>query len=324
MSLSNLFKKKGQFPFLGDMSIDNLYSVPPPEGDAQHKESEPKRELALSERDGKTYIRLYLFMRAECLKRVLENDALKVVLPEECNDPMEFTVAHSDDPMVKLSEPIGMLCFSADYKNSAMWGHYADSHKGVCIEFEFKAKKNKGELCYFLDLDGHSHVISLPIEKNHDYPCEKFFDAILWPVNYTNIRPKLSRLAHFFEAGINHPYQKDMDEIFKGPQGIDLQRLISNIRVTDIVLAKPEHWRYEDEYRLFVYLDHDCIFKDGNYFVAGLPKYIRRIILGVNCNLDDSFVQKLESMWRDKQGNSPFPEILRARYHAEKYEIEID
>ena len=256
MSLGNLFRRNRQFSLPDDILPDNPYMVRTQVDDVQPIEVGFQRELTLFEKGGNTYIHLYLFMRAECLTKVLENDALKVVLPEECNDPMEFTVAYSDDPMVKLSEPIGMLCFSADYKNSAMWGHYADSHKGVCIEFEFKAQRDKEKLCYFLDLDGHSHVISLPLEKNHDYPCKKFFDAILWPVNYTNIRPKLSRLAHFFEAGINHPYQKDMDEIFKGPQGIDLQCLISNISVTDIVLAKPEHWRYEDEYRLFVYLDH--------------------------------------------------------------------
>lgn len=184
MSLSNLFKKKGQFPFLGDMSIDNLYSVPPPEGDVQHKESEPKRELALSERDGKTYIRLYLFMRAEYLSSVFANDALKVVLPEECNDPMEFTAVQSETPQEKISEPIGMLCFSADYKNSAMWGHYADSHKGVCLEFEFRATKFGTQPCYLLHLDNRSFTLSLPLGKSDDYPCEKFFEAILWPVHH--------------------------------------------------------------------------------------------------------------------------------------------
>lgn len=324
MSLSNQCRNKGLYSTLDSMLSGNPYSLSEFSDELLFEDEPPKRELSMIHRDGKTYIRLYIFMRVESLKRVFENDALKVVLPEECNDPMEFTVAHSDNPMVKLKEPIGMLCFSADYKNSAMWGHYADSHKGVCLEFEFKATKYGNNLCYFLDFDGISHVLSLPLEKIHDYPCKKFFDAILWPVNYTHLRPKTSRVAHLFEAWINHPYEKDMDDIFKSSKGIDFQRLISEVRMADIVLAKPYHWKYEDEYRLFVYLGHDCVRKDDNYFVAGLPKYLSRIILGVNCNLDDGFTQMLESTWRDKHGNSPMPKIVRARYHEDKYEIVID
>lgn len=32
-------------------------------------------------------------------------------------------------------------CFSRSYKNSAMWGHYADKHKGVCLIFNTEVKE---------------------------------------------------------------------------------------------------------------------------------------------------------------------------------------
>lgn len=306
------------------MQTDNPCGVPTPTDNIQDIEGGPQKELTMFEKDGKTYIRLYLFMRAEHLSSVFTNDALKVVLPEECNDPMEFTVAHSEKPQEKLLEPIGMLCFSADYKNSAMWGHYADSHKGVCLEFEFKATAFGPNPCYLLDWDKNSLVLSLPLRKSKEYPCEKFFDAILWPVHYTDTRPTRSGFAHLFEASINQPYPEDMDKIFNGPKGINYEELISDIKISEIVLTKPKHWQYEDEYRIFVYLGKDCIVRDNKFFVTGLTKYIRRIILGVNCELGDRCASMLSAIFQEKQENPTLPKIVQAHYHEDKYEIMID
>ncbi len=36
-----------------------------------------------------------------------------------------------------------ITCFSADYKNASMWGHYADSHKGICLKFKTHLSHNK-------------------------------------------------------------------------------------------------------------------------------------------------------------------------------------
>ena len=30
-----------------------------------------------------------------------------------------------------------ICCFSTDYKNRLMWSHYADSHRGFCVEYDF-------------------------------------------------------------------------------------------------------------------------------------------------------------------------------------------
>lgn len=38
----------------------------------------------------------------------------------------------------KLLDMIGVTCFSEDVDNFLMWSHYADSHKGICLKFDWK------------------------------------------------------------------------------------------------------------------------------------------------------------------------------------------
>lgn len=47
-----------------------------------------------------------------------------------------------DDIQIKTQEIINEIylvgCLSSDFKNRLMWSHYADCHKGFCIEYDFK------------------------------------------------------------------------------------------------------------------------------------------------------------------------------------------
>ena len=44
----------------------------------------------------------------------------------------------------KLSDSLNsnfkICCLSTEYKNKLMWSHYADSHKGICVEYDFSSK----------------------------------------------------------------------------------------------------------------------------------------------------------------------------------------
>ena len=44
--------------------------------------------------------------------------------------------------MIKLSQNIGIVCFSATNDNILMWSHYADQHNGVVIGFESNLLSN--------------------------------------------------------------------------------------------------------------------------------------------------------------------------------------
>ncbi len=50
----------------------------------------------------------------------------------------EFTNAYLDS-LIKLTYPEAYVaCFMSDCTNAAVWGHYGDSHKGVCLKFRTK------------------------------------------------------------------------------------------------------------------------------------------------------------------------------------------
>jgi Protein of unknown function (DUF2971) len=64
---------------------------------------------------------------------------------DDLNDPFELLSPELSDSKLRnafmsvkrqLSKKRGVLCFSESWQSSVMWSHYADKHKGVCLEFE--------------------------------------------------------------------------------------------------------------------------------------------------------------------------------------------
>lgn len=63
--------------------------------------------------------------------------------------------------------PIG--CLSTDYKNRLMWSHYADSHKGFCIEYDFSDEKS----------DIFNRVFLLPVVYSEKRPVVPWKAALV-------------------------------------------------------------------------------------------------------------------------------------------------
>ena len=42
------------------------------------------------------------------------------------------------------------LCLSENNSSVLMWSHYADNHKGICIEYDFESIKNNKLIYYSL------------------------------------------------------------------------------------------------------------------------------------------------------------------------------
>lgn len=70
---------------------------------------------------------------------------LKISRLDELNDPFELLVADLSDKekrkaltatKAELSRNRGLLCFSGNWQTPALWGHYADKHKGLCLGFD--------------------------------------------------------------------------------------------------------------------------------------------------------------------------------------------
>ena len=68
-------------------------------------------------------------------------------------------------------------CLCTDYKNRLMWSHYADSHKGFCIEYDFSGN----------DLIAFKHL-PFPIYYSKDRPTIPWEDCV-------NITPESSKSA---------------------------------------------------------------------------------------------------------------------------------
>lgn len=82
---------------------------------------------------------------------ILVYNRLYLASYSELNDPMEGAYRISnrvnyDNPWMESfhteKNDIRICSLSKTYNNMLMWSHYADSHKGCCIELELKSKKD--------------------------------------------------------------------------------------------------------------------------------------------------------------------------------------
>lgn len=92
-------------------------------------------------------MRVYKFLPAKWALDDLERQRLKITRDDELNDPFELDVFDLSDPDFKrtwtetkkkflLTEGFG--CFSRNWKNPVLWGHYADKHRGICLGFDVR------------------------------------------------------------------------------------------------------------------------------------------------------------------------------------------
>lgn len=64
----------------------------------------------------------------------------KKLFPELCNNINEFEKEFDrlfNELPKKIDDLLLVGCLCTDYKNRLMWSHYADSHTGFCIEYDF-------------------------------------------------------------------------------------------------------------------------------------------------------------------------------------------
>ncbi|AUQ99553.1 DUF2971 domain-containing protein [Phaeobacter inhibens] len=93
--------------------------------------------------------RLYHFTGSEFSIENIQKRHLKISFANEVNDIFELTPFDFGDDetgrvlrrkwaksVAKHAETQGFLCFSHSWQSPAMWGHYAQNHKGVCYGFD--------------------------------------------------------------------------------------------------------------------------------------------------------------------------------------------
>ena len=92
-------------------------------------------------------MRLYHFLNARYGLEALQKRRLKIARLLELNDPFELLGVDLSDQRFRwalqrtrkqLSEAHGLLCFSKTWRNPVLWGHYAESHRGLCLGFDVR------------------------------------------------------------------------------------------------------------------------------------------------------------------------------------------
>lgn len=72
---------------------------------------------------------------------------------KDLNDPMEGYFAYypqrdTIDDLLSEKRNFKVCCFSNNYSNILLWSHYADSHKGVCLEYEIETDRLSEDIQY--------------------------------------------------------------------------------------------------------------------------------------------------------------------------------
>lgn len=90
-------------------------------------------------------MRIYHFLNEQFGLKDLVERRLKISRIMELNDPFEFLGVELSnrnlrrvlkETKTELSKTTGLICFSKNWTNPLLWGHYADKHKGICLGFD--------------------------------------------------------------------------------------------------------------------------------------------------------------------------------------------
>lgn len=134
-------------------------------------------------------MKLYHFTSAHYLIPSILDNRLKLSTFNNLNDPYEVMpimredeknyasavlVRHHIQSMLKNT---GILCLSEDITSTAMWGHYAERHKGVAYEFHFE-KEVIGTL-FHVDYKNERVELSSKINMNDEAEYREFITNLL-------------------------------------------------------------------------------------------------------------------------------------------------
>ncbi len=90
-------------------------------------------------------MRVFHFLNEKFGLEDLAERRLKIARIMELNDSFEFLGVDLSDRAFRraikatketLSKTRGLLCFSKNWQNPVLWGHYADKHRGICLGFD--------------------------------------------------------------------------------------------------------------------------------------------------------------------------------------------
>mgnify|MGYP003805798179 CR=1 FL=1 len=97
--------------------------------------------------------------------------------PDDFNDPFDCKIPPVENSLrhfITRHQNFGVFSLSENYSNILMWGHYADSHKGICIGFDSE------KLRFRFNYEGPcvSGPVQVRYPPDNEYPRWSFFDKV--------------------------------------------------------------------------------------------------------------------------------------------------
>jgi hypothetical protein len=195
------------------------------------------------------------------------------------NDFLYTKIQQIDFKVEKLKNiNIRIACFSMfdkydEFHNQiVMWSHYADNHKGFCVEYDLD----------FLKIETHFALKDYEYyDKRDEYFKERneaIIKAGIFPVEYTSSRvnipvTKLNQINFDSEGRIK--YNSNIDEL-----------------IYKTFVIKSSNWSYEKEWRIII---DDQI---SNHFDNKIPfPYAKSIYIG--CKAKDELIETLIKLGKD-------------------------
>ncbi|WP_286695676.1 DUF2971 domain-containing protein [Spongiibacter sp. UBA1325] len=167
-------------------------------------------------------MKLYHYMDEHYGLKNLSNRRIKVSTFDNLNDPFELLGINTKDRGVRarlqrmknaVSKEFGILCFSKIWSNPVQWAHYANNHRGMCIELEVKG------------IDAARRV---------EYVNERFDDALMGDVNF----PKKLLLSKFKHWQYEEEYRKiGQLKKFKYEDGLYFEPFSHEMKLRKVIIG---------------------------------------------------------------------------------------
>lgn len=216
----------------------------------------------------KQTVRLYHYTKAENLDKILSSGLIRLTAVTKTNDPFECSIVHPEkgknegfmrwcEKAVWWSDlnddPDLIVSLSGTMSSPSMWGHYADSHKGVCLVFDIPV---------------------LFIESPADEKCyNDSADRAIAPVEYEDRKPIPTNIYNDDKAN----YQRILRDasLCKGKEW-EFEHEVRIIVASG--LATPSKHT-------------DIVWVDEWPYYNGLMGYLSGVILGLRCDKVVSWVE---------------------------------
>ena len=224
----------------------------------------------------------------------------------EANDPFEYTPQARDEfTPVDLSaraakgSPPPFISFSRDITSAALWGHYADSGRGVCLVFCFPCKNFRADMKVLEFMDA-KEASALSVIKNK-----------LATANIVKVRYQEERVP-FPQKGNEH----EMIALFN-----------------QLITTKGSTWSFEEEYRLITNYKYADSAVDGMLLYSWPMAFLLGVVTGPLCPYSPQYIQKfLIDKYKQSETRNFYLEnyfifdrefiVSPAKYHWKNFEIE--